>query len=67
MLARCLHEAPVYHGALMQDQVVLLQKSVEFIEQLTAQVELLHCLVAVEKPDVTLLFVCWFGLIHCPF
>ena len=25
VLARCLHEAPVYHGALMQDQVVLLQ------------------------------------------
>ena len=29
-LARHLHEAPVYHGALMQDPVVLLQKSVEF-------------------------------------
>ncbi len=24
VLARCLHEAPVYHGALMQDQIVVI-------------------------------------------
>jgi len=48
VLARCLHEAPVYHGALMQDQVVLLQEGVEFVEQLIEKTFL--CQFLLESP-----------------
>ena len=47
-LARHLHEVPVYHGALMHDQVVLVQKGVKFIEQLLEKTFL--CQFLLESP-----------------